>query len=220
MKSIFITGCDTDIGKTFISIGLVLALNDRGYKTGYYKPFQSGAYYKDGLLSAPDIQELKKHSDIETKFSYLFEGEISPHLGCLLHNVEIDLNKIKKDYEDFSKNKDFIIIEGAGGLYCPACKGMLFSDIIKMLNQEILIVTTPALGRLNHLLMTVECAKLNNIPIKGIIINNYPKNPSLSEKNFELELSQFSDIKILAKIPHFEKFNKDEIIKNFKNIEV
>ncbi len=55
MKSIFVTGCDTDIGKTFISIGLCLKFEAEGYKTGYFKPFQSGAYVKNNELVAPDL---------------------------------------------------------------------------------------------------------------------------------------------------------------------
>ncbi len=220
MGSIFITGCDTDIGKTFVSVGLCLAYENKGLKVGYYKPFQSGAYKRDDVLVAPDIYELKKYSSIQTKYSYLFKGEISPHLACLINNIDIDLDKIKNDYEEFSKQFDLTIVEGAGGLYCPACKGKLFCDIIKFLNLETIIVTTPKLGRLNHLLMTIECAKLNNIKIKGIIINSMPENPSLSESKFIDELSLFTDVKVLGVIPDFEKFDKAKIIQSFTSVEL
>ena len=93
MGSIFITGCDTDIGKTFVSVGLCLAYENKGLKVGYYKPFQSGAYKRDDVLVAPDIYELKKYSSIQTKYSYLFKGEISPHLACLINNIDIDLKE-------------------------------------------------------------------------------------------------------------------------------
>ena len=83
-KSLFITGCDTNIGKTFVSIGLCLALENNGLNVGYYKPFQSGATRKNNTLLAPDIEELKKFSNnIKTKYSYLLEGEASPHLISL-----------------------------------------------------------------------------------------------------------------------------------------
>ena len=68
-KSIFITGTDTDIGKTFVSAGLCLAFKNKGLNVGYFKPFQSGA--KDGI--APDVEELKKYPNfVEAKYSYLF----------------------------------------------------------------------------------------------------------------------------------------------------
>ena len=218
MKTIFITGVDTDIGKTFVSLGLALAQQEKGKKVGYFKPFQSGAYEKNGVLIAPDLYEFKKYSDIETKYSYLFKGEVSPHLASILEDVEVDMGKVKADLAEFSQSHDLTIIEGAGGLYCPAIKGKLFKDIIKELNQEAIIVTTPALGRLNHLLMTIECAKNDKIPIKGIIVNKVPNNPTLSEKHFILELSKFTDIPVLATIPELKNPTKTEIADNFKNV--
>ena len=219
MKSIFITGVDTDIGKTFVSLGLCLKLSEEGKKTGYFKPFQSGAIKKDGKLYAPDIEEIKKYSSrVSCSYSYLLEGEVSPFLASLLNNVRFDFKKVKQDLYNFSKNIDYVIIEGAGGLYCPISKGVLFCDLIKELNQEIIIVTTPHLGRLNHTLMTVECAKLNNIKIKGIIINKIEKNMTQSETNFIKELKTFYKGEILAQIPCFKNPSKQEIIKCFKNI--
>lgn len=218
-NSIFITGTDTDIGKTFTSVGLCLALENKGLKIGYFKPFQSGAFKKDGMLLAPDVEELKKYSNnIKTKYSYLFEGEVSPHLASVLSDIEVDMDKVKNDLKNFSSDLDYTIIEGAGGLLCPAVKGKLFCDIIKELNQEIIIVTTPSLGRINHTLMTIECAKQKELKIKGLIINQMPQNPTLSEQNFISELKMFSDIKILATIPKLENLNKEEIIKHFSKI--
>ncbi len=218
-KTIFITGVDTDIGKTFVSLGLALSLKSKGYSVGYFKPFQSGAYEKNGKLIAPDPDEfIKYESEIKTKYSYLFKGEVSPHLASLIDNVEVDIIKVQNDLKEFSSQFNYTIIEGAGGLYCPAIKNNLFSDIIKKLNQEIIIVTTPALGRLNHTLMTIECAKLNNIKIKGLIINKMPDNATLSESNFVKELKLFSDIKILGIIPEIKNPEKESIINAFSGI--
>lgn len=214
-NSIFITGTDTDIGKTFVSVGLCLALKNKGLNVGYFKPFQSGV--KDGI--APDIEELKKYNNsIKTKYSYLFEGEVSPHLASIIENVEVDINKVKKDLDEFKKENDFVVIEGAGGLYCPAVKGKLFADIIAELNQEIIIVTTPNLGRINHTLMTIDCARQKGIKIKGIIINSMPEIKTLSQENFIKELKMFSDIEILGVIPQIKNPTKENIIQEFKPI--
>ena len=211
-KSIFITGTDTDIGKTFVSIGLCLAQENKGLKVGYFKPLQSGA--KDGI--APDVEELKKYSNsINVKYSYLFEQEVSPYLASNLSGINVDIEKIKKDLADFKKENDFVVIEGAGGLYCPAFQDKLFADIISELNQEIIIVTTPNLGRINHTLMTVECAKQKGIKIKGIIINSMPEIKTQSQENFANELKDFCDAEILGVIPQMKNPDKAEIIKNF-----
>jgi len=214
-NSIFITGCDTDIGKTFVSVGLCLTLENKGFKTAYYKPFQSSV--KNGI--APDIEEFKKYSNsVETKFSYLFEGDVSPHLASVLGDVEIDINKIKNDLEKLKKENDFVVIEGAGGLYCPAYNGKLFADVIKELNQEIIIVTTPDLGRINHALMTIECAKQKGIKIRGLIINKMPEYKTLSQENFIKELKMFTDVEILSVIPKTDNPTKQEFIDVFSKV--
>lgn len=215
-KSIFITGCDTDIGKTFVSVLLCLSLKEKGYKTGYFKPFQSGAYEKDGVLMAPDVEELKKH-DIQTKYSYLFKGEVSPHLASILDDVEVDMEKVRDDFLNFSSNFDYTITEGAGGLFCPAVKGKLFCDVIKELNQEIIIVTTPDLGRINHTLMTIECAKNKDIKIKGIVINKMPEKKTTSQEYFIKELQLFTDVPILAIIPDLADKNYKDTIKTLSD---
>ncbi len=220
MKSFFITGVDTDIGKTFVSLGLALIESEKGKKTGYYKPLQSGAYEKNGLLIAPDPCEIKKYVDIETKYSYLLKGEVSPYLASKQNNVKIDIEKIKKDFSDFSKNKDTVIIEGAGGVFCPIKKNYLFSNLIKEFNQEVIIVTTPDLGRINHSLLTIEAIKNLKVQIKGIIVNKMPKNPNSAQKNFVLELKSCTDIKILGIIDEIEKINKKNFLSTFSKLDI
>lgn len=222
MREFFITATDTDIGKTFISIGLCLFFENKKKTVNYYKPFQSGAFKKDGKFLAPDLEELKKYSSIPSYYSYLLEGETSPYLASKLTNTKIELSKIKKDYKKIISNAEYTIIEGAGGLYCPVFDGVLFSDIINLLSKEssleTIVVTTPKLGHLNHTLMTLECLKLNNIKVKGLIINRIEKKETQSEKNFIKELKAFSDVKILARIPKIENPGKEAILEAFKDI--
>lgn len=219
MNTFFITGVDTNIGKTFTSIGIALAQESKGKNIAYFKPFQSGAYEENGSLVAPDVYELKKFSNnITTKYSYLFKGEISPHLASVLENTDVDLNKVKSDLEEIKKDHDFIVIEGAGGYYCPATKGKLFSDVIKFLDEEVIIVTTPDLGRINHTLMTLKLAQIEGIKVKGLIINNMPKNKTLSQEYFIEELKMFSDIEILGIIPKINNPTKENLIEIYNKI--
>ena len=182
--NILITGTDTDIGKTFVSRAIALSFLNKGLKVGYFKPFQSGAYLNNGQLIAPDVFELEKINGLKTAYSYLLEGEVSPYLASLLNNVQIDINKTKKDIFEFSKELDLTVIEGAGGLLCPIKKNYTYADFAFDLNLPIVIVTTPDLGRINHTLMTLQCAKDRGLNIKGLIINKMPKNPTTAQENF------------------------------------
>ena len=213
----FITGIDTDIGKTFITKGLALAFENCGKKVGVFKPLQSGALESDKGLLAPDLEAIKELSqNIKTKCSYLLKGEVSPALAARLSGVKIDINKIKEDFKSFSKENDITFVEGAGGLLAPATDDFLCADLIKELNIPIIIVTVPFLGRLNHTLLTIHYAKTNNIPIKGIIVNKIPnKTEDLATKNFIDELKRYTDVNIIGTIKEIDNKN---ILEAFKPI--
>ena len=114
----FITGIDTDIGKTFITKGIALKLEQDGQKVGVFKPLQSsGIETKNGLL-APDLEAIKKHSTkINTKCSYIFKGDVSPALAARLVGEKIEIEKIKEDFNLFKKENDITLVEGAGGIF-------------------------------------------------------------------------------------------------------
>lgn len=216
----FITGIDTDIGKTFITKGLALVQEALGKRAGVYKPLQSGAIKRNSEFLAPDLEAVKElSSKINTKCSYLLEGEVSPALAARLAGVKIDINKIKSDFKEFSNQNDITFVEGAGGILAPATDNMLCADLIKALDIPVIIVTVPFLGRLNHTLLTVHYAKTNNIDIKGIIINKIPNETNdLASLNFIKELQMYTDTKILGMVKDLKFPDKNTIIEEFKNI--
>lgn len=216
----FITGIDTDIGKTFITRGLALAFENEGKKAGVYKPLQSGAIKTENGFIAPDLYAVEQLSKtINTKCSYLLEGEVSPALAARLSGVHIDIEKIKQDFKSFSELNEITLVEGAGGILAPATDTMLCADLIKALNIPIIIVTVPFLGRLNHTLLTIHYAKSHNIPIKGIIINKVPdKTNDLASQNFIQELKMYTDEKILGIIKNINSEDKQNIIEAFSSL--
>jgi dethiobiotin synthetase len=216
----FITGIDTDIGKTFVTKGLALSFENANKKVGVFKPLQSGAIKSNNTYLAPDLEAIKKLSkNINTKCSYLLEGEVSPALAARLSGIKIDIEKIKSDFKNFSSQNDITFVEGAGGILAPATDEFLCADLIKELNIPIIIVTVPFLGRLNHTLLTIHYAKTMNIPIKGIIINKIPnKTDDLATKNFINELKMYTDVEILAQIKEINADNKELILEEFKNL--
>lgn len=203
----FITGIDTDIGKTYITKCMALFYEKKGKKTGVYKPLQSGAIIKNGKMYAPDLEAVKEISrNINTKCSYLLEGEVSPALAARLAGIRIDIEKIKKDFQAFSDENEVTLVEGAGGILAPVCDDMLCADLIKALNIPVIIVTVPFLGRLNHTLLTIEYAKSHGIKIKGIIINKMPeKTEDIASNHFIEELKMYTNIEILSVVKENEK---------------
>lgn len=202
----FVTGVDTDIGKTFVTKGLALALERTGKRVGVFKPLQSSAIKTVNGYISPDLKAVKDlSSSINTMCSYLFEGDVSPALAARLAGVKINVEKIKEDFLSFKEKNEITLVEGAGGILAPATDNMLCADLIKELNIPIIIVTVPFLGRLNHTLLTISYAKNNGIDIKGIIINKVQTNSNdLATKNFIDELKRYTDVKILGEIHQIE----------------
>ena len=132
--NIFISATDTDVGKTFVTAGISLVMQSLGYKTGVFKPFQSGAEDKNGFLIAPDLAYIKRFdTSISILSSYLLRTPCSPELAAEIDNCKIQIAKVAEDYKMISSNCDFTITEGAGGLMVPLCKGFLIKDLIKFL---------------------------------------------------------------------------------------
>lgn len=221
IKQIFITGTDTDIGKTFVTLGLSLLTQNLGFKAGVIKPFQSGAKEKNlNILNEVDINFIKKYSNgINTKTTYLLKAPTAPSLAACLDNVKIDLDFAKKDIENFSKLNDITFIEGSGGICVPIDDKHLISDFIKMLDIPTIIVARSDLGTINHTILTFEYAKRMNLNVLGVIINKFPNETNdLSIIHLEKEFKQHLDTKILGIIPEIDKNNmcNKTIIELFK----
>ncbi len=173
-KGIFITGTDTDIGKTFVSAALYSKLKNNGLDVVYYKPVQSGI--KD---YEPDADFVHRQFEKEQKdyTSYTFDLAVSPHLACENENRKIEVSKILKDYKELLNKHDYVIVEGAGGLIVPIIRNELYIyDLIKLLKLDILVVSKCIVGTINHTVQTIEFAKSQGIGVKGICFNYFDKD--------------------------------------------
>lgn len=178
-KSLFITGTDTDVGKSIVTLALALALEKAGYIVGVYKPLQSGAYSENGKLVAPDLALMKKFSDtIACGCSYLLEGECSPALALKLAERPFSMDKIQTDFASLRKKCDVVLAEGAGGLLCPVHfeQKLTMADVIKHLGLACVIVARAKLGTVNHCLMTDSIARNYGLQVKGLLLNRFPQD--------------------------------------------
>lgn len=198
--NIFITGTDTDVGKTFITAGLAALMQSLGYKTGVYKPFQSGAEEKNGFLVAPDLAYVKKvDAFVDTACTYLMKSATAPSLAAEIDKVHIDTNMIARDYKLLNDRCELVITEGAGGLCVPVAPMLLTSDIVKFLNLPLIIVARPDLGTINHTLLTINYAKQQGIEVRGVIINRYPQGTDdIAIRTAPRLIEEYSDAKVLG----------------------
>lgn len=226
-KRVFITATGTDIGKTYISGLIVKKMRENGYNCGYYKPALSGAEMVNGKLIPGDCAFVLKTAGIDKEpdkvASYIFKTAVSPHLAAEIEGVSIKKDKILNDFNNLKKEYDYIVIEGAGGIICPFNlkeEKILITDIIKMLNCDVIIVANTTLGSINSTVLTVEYIKSLGIHIRGIIINNYDENDFMQVDN-KKQIEALTGIKIIAEVRENEKclnISEENLLSIFKEI--
>lgn len=200
---IFVTGTDTDAGKSYITKGICSELIKNNETVGYLKPFQSGII--EGVLS--DMETVNFEGKINAKTSYITKTPCTPLISAEIDAVDYDIKKVISDYENLKKDCENVIVEGSGGIYVPVKKSVLMSDVIKKLNIPALVVARPDLGTINHTLMTIECLLNNGIRVLGIVISNFPEkteDPAILRAKEMIEMFS-GDIKVLATIKHGQK---------------
>lgn len=220
--NLFITGTDTDIGKTAVTAGLAAVMQSLGYKSGVYKPFQSGAQEKNGFYVSPDLAFVKKMDFyIETLCSYSLKSPTAPLIAAEIDGVNMSFSTIEREFQALRQKCEVVLVEGAGGLMVPVVPEKTMADVIKLLNIPALIVAGPDLGTVNHTLLTINQAKTMGIEIAGVLINRYPcATEDIAVKTAPRLIEEYSDAKVLGIIPdiqNFESIKPGEFIDIFIN---
>lgn len=220
----FITGTDTGVGKTIVSAAILRGFIKKGIRVGAMKPIETGCLNKDGILLPSDGMFLRDMAEMNDPLDLVtpikFENPLSPLAASRLEDIYIDLDRIFRVFETLKKKYEYIIVEGIGGLMVPIIeeqkkktKSFYFvRDLIKDMGLDVIVVSRPTLGTINHTLLTVEALKNKKIPIKGFIINysNVIKD-DISEKTNPHILTEILDIPLLGIIPYLAELNKDNI---------
>lgn len=212
--NIFITGTDTDVGKTVVTAGIAAVLQNSGYSVGVYKPAQSGCLSENGKLILPDPHFVESiNSNIVTKTTYNLIHPTAPAIAAQIEGVKIEPKNFLDDYKELSKECDIVLVEGAGGLLVPVYENFLMRDLIKLLDLPLIIVARPDLGTINHTLLTIEAAKNRNIEVLGVIISNYPEDTEdVAITTAPKLIQELSGEKILGILPKIQA--PDQITKH------
>jgi len=186
---IFVTGTDTDVGKTLVCAWLCLHSD-----YDYFKPIQSGS------VDGTDTQTIRNLSGaIVHPEAVLLKEPLSPHRAAELENRVIDIDEITLP------DTDNLIIEGAGGLMVPINKEVLVIDLIKKLEAPVLLVARSGLGTINHTLLSIEALRARGISLLGVIMSG-AINPANREA-----IEFYGKTKVLAEILKLEEITKETL---------
>ncbi len=208
-KIFFVTGIDTNVGKTFISLLLLLAFQQRGLNIGYMKPVETGVKInKYGFIDYLDGSYLKKNGgltvDLESITPYTFKFPLSPYAASNFENKTICIKEILLKFYELNDMYDYMIVEGAGGMLVPLKKEHFIIDIARYIDADVILVTKAGLGMINQTLLNIEYAKSHDIKIVGIIINNALNEHDESVLSNKKILSKYTDIPIIGDISYMK----------------
>lgn len=198
MPGFFVTGTDTNVGKTFAACGIAAALRRRGVDVGVMKPVASGA--------ADDALALIKASGVDDPLDLVnpirLKDPLSPHLAAKREGKVIDLRRIDKAWKELASRHEVVIVEGAGGLLVPIRDGFTMADLAKRMELPLLIVARDALGTINHATLTVEAARSRGLKVLGVVVNRHrPGKPDLAERLNPEAIAEAAEVRVLGSLP-------------------
>ncbi len=207
-KGLFITATGTDIGKTYVTGLLVKKLRDAGLNAGYYKAALSGAEETSADLLPGDADFVARTANLperpEQLVSYIYSTAVSPHLAAQLEGNPVEISKIKADFQQALARYDYLTMEGSGGIICPIRwdeQKLMLEDIIKELGLGTLVIANAALGSINACVLTTFYLQQKNIPVRGIILNNFAADDTMQQDNKKM-IEALSGVPVIGCVPH------------------
>lgn len=197
-KILFVSATNTDVGKTYACGKLLKHYAKKGFKVGYFKPFETGVvdFPLDGTKMLNLVKTLNPSFNVTINdvVPYQFKLPAAPYVAKENTIIDIEFLKEKKKYlEQFC---DLLIIEGAGGLMVPIEKDLFIIDLIKIFDCEAILITSSKLGGINDTLLSINALKAKNINFK-FYINLYQDIESFEKVSKPFFLDYFGKLNFL-----------------------
>jgi dethiobiotin synthetase len=201
MSGYFVTGTDTNVGKTVLSALLVAALD-----AVYWKPVQTGA------CEGTDRESVRKWAEAsEDRLPperFRFESPVSPHLASRQAGIQIALDHFELPKAPAGRTW---IVEGAGGVMVPLNERDLMRDLMRQIGFPLIIAARTALGTINHTLLTLAALRDANLPICGVVL--------IGEENIENRraIEHYGNVPVIGHIPMLININRAALLSVYEN---
>ncbi len=213
-KGIFITGTDTDVGKTYIGTQIVALLHDNRINAVPRKPIESGCLSSDEDLIPDDASKYFAAANqiypLNDICPFRFEPAISPQRAARLVNQPVYLQEAIEACTKNLADNDYLVIEGAGGFYSPLCEDGKNADLAEKLSLPILLVASDQLGCINHILLTTEAIHHRGLALSAVVLNQQHDGHDENMNNLE-DLKNLLDVPVFS-ITKNEKIKKDSVL--------
>ncbi|MCS1352072.1 dethiobiotin synthase [Mechercharimyces sp. CAU 1602] len=204
-KGIFITGTDTEVGKTVVTAGIALALTRRGYRVGLFKPVQSGHMAED---RNGDARRLQRWSDSDQPLAdivrYAFPEPLAPMIAARNVGVSLHLHEFVSHAEVLYSQFDVVLVEGAGGLMVPMGEDWTVAHLAGQMGLPLVIVARPSLGTVNHTTLTAKVARQYGMTEMAVIFNGstpHVVEESALQDNRQM-IEELAEVPVIGSLPY------------------
>ena len=183
LQGFFVTGTDTDVGKTLVSAWLMTHLD-----ADYWKPVQAGTEPETNSATVRRLAEISASRVLPE--AYVLPDAMAPHEAARRAGIRIDMAKLVPPRTD-----RLLVVEGAGGMLVPLTNEAYVIDLAVELHLPILLVARSTLGTINHTLLSIEGLRRRGLPLAGVVING-PETP-----HNRVAIERYGDVDVIAEIP-------------------
>lgn len=216
-KGFFITGTDTEIGKTTATVVLMEAIKQQGFTVAAMKPVSAGCTQTPQGLRNDDALLLSKHASVQLPYEltnpFAYEPAIAPHIAAAESGIPIDIATIVEAYQHIAAQAEVVLVEGVGGWLVPVDAHHTMADVAKALGLPVILTVGVRLGCLSHSLLTAESILNHWSNCCGWIANCVTPENDVSEANIEY-LQNTLTSPYLGKIANFKQFSPAEAARN------
>ncbi|NOZ22980.1 MAG: dethiobiotin synthase [Planctomycetes bacterium] len=205
-KGLFVTGTDTEVGKTVVAAGIARVLKRRGVDVGVMKPVASGGEPSEDAVA---LAKAAGSDDPMEEINPICPPEpLAPTVTARRCGRPIDLQKVWDAFRSLAGRHEFLIVEGVGGLLVPLAEGITVADLAKGMALPVVIVGRTGLGTINHTLLTVEAARSRSLRIAGVVLNQVVDGSwGVSEETNPGEIEGHAGVRILGVIRHIKNIS-------------
>jgi dethiobiotin synthetase len=183
----FITGTDTEIGKTLVSCAILHTMVQNGWQSVGMKPVAAGAEMMDGELHNEDVVALTAVSNVRPVANlvnpYLFKLAAAPHVAAEQEQRHIKLELIIESYQQLTERAEAIVVEGVGGFQVPFNATEDSADMAQLLNLPVILVVGMRLGCINHALLSAEAIAARGLKLAGWVANSAQTEMAYLQEN-------------------------------------
>lgn len=199
MRGLFVTGTDTEAGKTVVAAAIVAALAASGHRVAAYKPVvtgladAAGEWPRDHELLASVATAGQSPAEVAP---LAFDPPLSPHLAAELAGVAIDPAQLVAGARRAARGADLLVAEGVGGALVPFTTGFSVADLIAALGMPAVVAARPGLGTINHTRLTVEALRARGVRVAGVVMTPWPQRTEAIERSNRDTVGALCDVAV------------------------